>query len=362
MAKAGILTFHRGANYGGFLQARSLRDAVRSLGHDAEIINYKNPVHEAHERYRLRPGRNLRSVWANHRKHMMWRRMYGDLVTGEPVSDPAKIDWARYDVVVVGSDVVWDYQTPKFGSDPVYFGGVPGPGPGRWVSYAASCGRASGHDLSAEKVAGLREFQCIGVRDRTTAELVRRHTGRKAELVIDPTWLSEEQPGPAADKTEPILAVYGYAVVERGLVEAIRAFARERGLSIVSYGFPHRWADRNVLDLSPSEWIEAIRAARCVVTGTFHGTLYAIRLRKAFCTVGNGWISNKIRAPLELVERPSRMVFDGASLTRQLASQLEEGPADLYTKVRGERMKSTQYLEKALAADAGDVVKCLKPA
>ena len=40
--KIGILTFHRGNNYGGILQCYALQQVLKSLGHSVEIVNY-NP-------------------------------------------------------------------------------------------------------------------------------------------------------------------------------------------------------------------------------------------------------------------------------------------------------------------------------
>ena len=39
--KIGILTFHCAHNYGAVLQAYALQEAVKELGYDVEIINYR---------------------------------------------------------------------------------------------------------------------------------------------------------------------------------------------------------------------------------------------------------------------------------------------------------------------------------
>ena len=49
----GILTFHRGPNHGGYLQAAELVAAVRRAGHDVEIINYQNADAQLHALYDL---------------------------------------------------------------------------------------------------------------------------------------------------------------------------------------------------------------------------------------------------------------------------------------------------------------------
>ena len=41
MEKIGIMTFHRALNYGAVLQAYALQQVLRSLGKDAQIIDYR---------------------------------------------------------------------------------------------------------------------------------------------------------------------------------------------------------------------------------------------------------------------------------------------------------------------------------
>ena len=41
MNKAGILTFHKSVNYGSVLQAYALKETLRNLGCDSEVIDYQ---------------------------------------------------------------------------------------------------------------------------------------------------------------------------------------------------------------------------------------------------------------------------------------------------------------------------------
>ena len=47
--KIGILTFHRAHNYGAVLQAYALVTYLRSIGHEAEIVDYRpESIESAH--------------------------------------------------------------------------------------------------------------------------------------------------------------------------------------------------------------------------------------------------------------------------------------------------------------------------
>ena len=42
--KIGILTFHNAHNYGAVLQAYALKKKISQLGHNVEIVNYRNKI------------------------------------------------------------------------------------------------------------------------------------------------------------------------------------------------------------------------------------------------------------------------------------------------------------------------------
>lgn len=347
--KTGILTFHAGANYGGFLQAWHLREAVRSLGHEAEIINYKNADHAAAEAFRWRLTPRVRRMFRDWRRHAVFADACRELVSGTAVTDPAGIDWAAYDAIVVGSDVVWDYQSPQLGQDGAYFGAVPGGEAVRWVSYAPSCGKADPADpLPEDKAEGLKRFAAISVRDRGTQDLVRNATGREAPLVVDPTWLVESEGETPLEETDPVLAVYSYKAYPAACVASIRRFASRHGLEVVAYGYARGWADRSVCNLDPFGWVEAFRRARCIVTGTFHGTLYAIRLDKVFATIDHEWIRNKVSYPLGLLGLEDRLVGEGGSLEDLLEAQLAAGAPGSFGVAADLRASSFEFLRSAL--------------
>ena len=39
--KVGIITFHRAWNYGAVLQCYALQQAIKNLGHDVKVIDYR---------------------------------------------------------------------------------------------------------------------------------------------------------------------------------------------------------------------------------------------------------------------------------------------------------------------------------
>ncbi len=304
--KVGILTFHLGPNHGGYLQAYCLHEFITSLGHDVEFINYKNEGHHKSEIFRpwiYRRPFKLYQAWI---KEKVFQKAYKTLKKSEFTTDKSKVNWNQYDVIVVGSDVVWDYNMSRLGNDSVYFGDFGLEFKGKLVSYAASCGTVDINKEIPEYVTkGLSNFDHFGVRDVTTQTIVERSIGIVPQLVVDPTWLFIE---PNTEKEKiPILLVYAYDVPEAFSVK-IRAYAKKHQLKIVAIGYYHGWADVNEMRMSPLEWASVMRKATAVVSGTFHGTLYAIRCQTRFVTIYNKTIEVRVKRPLELCHLEHRML------------------------------------------------------
>lgn len=44
--KVGIITYHRAHNYGAVLQCYALQEVLKRMGHDTQIIDYRQPFIE----------------------------------------------------------------------------------------------------------------------------------------------------------------------------------------------------------------------------------------------------------------------------------------------------------------------------
>jgi hypothetical protein len=307
--RIGTLTFHLGPNHGGYLQAYCLHAYLKSLGHEVEIINYKNPQHHHNETFRpwiYRRPLKLYQAWLKHRS---FERAFKELELSPFTTDVREVNWNRYDAVVIGSDVVWDYSWDWLGHDPVYFGHFGGDYRGRIISYAPSTGTVDPVDPTPQwAVDGLKAMHGISARDETTAEIVKRETGRDAPLVLDPTWLEIAYREPVAHKKKQ-LVVYAFHITSE-FRDAIVRYARKHGLKIIALGYYQPWADQNLLSLGPLDWEEVLRESEAMVAGTFHGTLYAIRTQCRFVTVLNDRILSRVTRALTLCGLSHRGISD----------------------------------------------------
>jgi hypothetical protein len=274
--KVGILTFHHAANYGAVWQCLSLSHAVRSIGHDVEVIDFRHPIAEKVYRSHLLRSRhapfNLLKAWRLARDLRQGSKLSPVCYTSEELRKVA----SRYNAVIVGSDEVWNIEGMR-GWTPAYFLDFV-PDHVRKISYAASMGHqisVESHREHMQKL--LRRFHAISVRDHTTAEIVAELTGNKPVVVVDPTLLDGRQP-PLATKEH--IALYG------GLTKSVKQQLRQVGQSqraqIVSIGFSNRVGGRIRMSAGLGEWLYTIGSARAVITTNFHGLLCSIVNERPF--------------------------------------------------------------------------------
>lgn len=312
----GILTFHRGPNYGGFLQAWHMREAVRSLGHEATLINYQGATHHQAEQVRfrgLRPGQ-LKGLALHWLKSRPFTNPVAELSNHPFSCDASQIPWQSFDRVVVGADVVWNFTNRNHGHDPVFFGANPAQQKTSFAAYAPSCGDTSADSEIPEYVRnGLARFASIHVRDETTADLVERVTGKSPPLVVDPTWLQDDP----VRTCKKIPRGLKYALVYGQGATGVRAkvlddYCRKRGLKVVSAAFPCEATTHRLHAIDPFEWVDLFRQAECVITSTFHGLLYAIKYHKPIVFLVRGPSRSKSKLAIERCALNDRVVEEGA--------------------------------------------------
>lgn len=361
----GIITHYDVHNHGAVLQLNALCRVLRSrYALDASALrfdkNYDFLGHRLKAKYE--PGlrslgiylkylreQGLRCLLYNWRKRRTLERfkrtegLVGDYYT----------EGRRPDGVVVGSDEVFALHT---GPTPVLFGhALPAE---KVFAYAGTFGPTTHEDIDRLHCrplveSGLAAMKGIGVRDANTERIVLAMTGVNTppSRVCDPVLLygyEQELRQAVRPCREKYMVIYAYdrKMNDPAEVERIRRFAREQGWRIVSPGYWHAWADRNV-DVDPVGLLAWFRFAECVVTDTFHGAVMsiitgrelAVRLRDN---------ANKLLNLLEEYRLTDRLIGDDWDLTALFAR-----PADwaaVNAEVERRRAESLRFLD-AMVAD-----------
>lgn len=329
MLKVLIVTYYCTNNYGSFLQAWSLGKFFESRNclvtywgseflESQNVINVKN-------KYRVERDRLLKSA----REQFEIDYICNDV----------------YDLIVVGSDVVWASTKIK------EFWGRNLKGK-KYISYAASMwGMADSANipLKIRKIAEkfrllseykqLKKFSGISVRDSRTEDAIRSLVGKSPEVVrvLDPTFLMDDIPNVKRLIPERYVLVYSYALVGEDINPVIE-YARIHKFKICVIGYRSVWADYNPA-VSPVELLALFRDAEAVFTTTFHGTALSIINHCNFVTYN----SNKARQLLEEFELENRMV-DSDNALEEIEKKIDYSRVD--SLINSKRKKSTDYLEK----------------
>src|SRR5699024_7837720 len=110
-------------------------------------------------------------------------------------------------------------------------------------------------------------------------------TGRKAEVVADPTllltkesWLIVAKPASNKPK-ESYLLTYFLGVVTAEVKEKIDEYARKYKLKVVNLAQPK---NKKYYLTNPSEFLDYINSATLFLTDSFHGTVFSILFETPF--------------------------------------------------------------------------------
>jgi hypothetical protein len=289
MAKIGVMTFHRASNYGAVLQAFALQSVLTKLGHDSNVLDYRSRFIEQH--YDPRALRTLKSpkriataVLRN--GYQRYRRDIFDSFRMQHLPMSACLEAGDlgaatqgYDVLVAGSDQVWNYQTAGF--DENYFLSF-APAHVRRTAYAASIGIS---ELPIDYVERYRtllsEFTTITMREETGAAALRGVLGYTPKTVLDPTLLLPQDEWIAhfgeKKKSSPYILMYLLAETP-GLIQYARRLSRATGMEVryVTHRL-FRPPRMTILDSSgPASFVREMLGASALVTNSFHGIAFAL--------------------------------------------------------------------------------------
>ena len=351
--KVGILTFHKCINYGSYWQARCLVEALRARGHEAELLDHDcRCVRRAEAKCALQPKLPERTPRRELPQYRSKTRKFIDAIAALPRSRRFSLHEPEaagdYDAIVVGSDEVWNFRHPWYGSKPIFFGDRLRTD--RLVSYAASFGNHSAWDGIDPGWAGkLHRFSALSVRDENSWHLVAGSTGREPAIVLDPCLqfpgAAKTSEGPAH---ESYALVYGYRF-PAWLSRSVRKWADRRRVRLVSIGYSNAWADDQLVSAGPVEFARAVAGAGAMITNLFHGCIFALLHGKPWLTTPNEYRSIKIPDLASLIGEEVRIVGDDTpqqEIDELLMAQVEPGVAARIDELRG---RSEAYLDAALS-------------
>lgn len=309
--KIGILTFHQSVNNGAVMQAYSLSKRLKKEYPEAEveIIDYRRESVDNSYAFSLAGYLKAPSFKIFAKKAFVLMgdpmrlkrlkirtKVFEACIEKLPLSKKTIISDTtdelyefienNYDILVVGSDAVWNYVTRGFPN--AYF--PKADLKVKKLSYAASCYGMDYLKISDEEKNEVSKvfssFDFIGVRDTATENFVK-WTGCENEpfhtcdptvfldvddLPVDVSVLEKKLSRRGFNFSKPSIGIMG----PDEMVSMVRKLYGSKYQLVSLYNYI-KGADVNLYDLEPYEWAYVFRYFKLTFATFFHGTLLSLR-------------------------------------------------------------------------------------
>lgn len=370
--KIGLFTLDaRNNNYGGLLQEYALFKTLQNLGYQVEVIDYdvtselntfsykrsfkyltfdkmlkkiQKKIFKVKLVESTIPNRSSRELFSK------FRDKYINFSDKYKYADLAKIA-EQYDGFVCGSDQIWNpsYNIPSFFLD--FANGK------IRVIYGASLGVS---DISSiekstyEKL--LYGLNNISVREKQAKEIIGALTTEKVKIVLDPTmilgrdeWLKFVKP----DSTKQPYVFCYFLGTDNRKIEVTKNFAKKNNYKIISVPFEYNLFSEEEFPtynggLGPIEFLNLIYNAECVLTDSFHASVFSILFNKEVRVfsrdIGKLNMNERLYTLLDLVDRNDLFVQSNKLDSINVKQSIQYD----FSKIEKMRIDSVLWLDNAL--------------
>lgn len=299
MKEVGIITAHCSCNPGASLQAHALCKQISELGHEPVIIDYRpNNFIDIMERVKIGTASNrekLKSIVLHRRLNGRYKKFqnfesefYPKKTKCYRSEEQINADFPLLDAYVCGSDQIWNPSHVNY--DKTYFLQFAKNVSAKRLSYAASIGQDAVDEKGrAFLKSGLAFLDSISVREDTAKSLLEHisESGINIKQDIDPTLLF---PAPywrtiakEPDKKLPADYILYYPLQGNPIVDALASQVKKStGLPCVALSSglnPPSFADYQIAEYGPREFVYLIDNASTVLTNSFHGIAMSLLLK-----------------------------------------------------------------------------------
>lgn len=342
--KIGLLTYHNSTNYGAVLQTYATCRALKELGHEVEIIDFRQDE-----------KKSSRSFFFYIKVKNFWRFMdehYPKLTEYiETIEDLKARKW-DFDCLIVGSDQVWN---PQIALDKLeaYFLNFGGKTVKRF-SYASSFGISlwpkEKENLIPLIKNDLLQFDAISVREESGKQILKDVFEIEAKVVLDPTLLHKdykELMGDVKHNHELINYLLYRSPKQLQIIKKLATMMgkKPRMISTIHYvkGFKYTYPP------SIEAWLKYMSGADFIVTDSFHGLAFSLIFNKQFVVVSpNNGKNSRLLNLLKSVNLEHRHFFDTDEIPYEKILNEEIDYTEVNRQLDTLRENSWNYLKDAL--------------
>ena len=139
-----------------------------------------------------------------------------------------------------------------------------------------------------------------------------------------------------------IVYAYGDRIRKEEEIKAIKKYAKEHNLKTIAIGAPQYWCDRFIA-VSPFEMLDYFYHANCVVTDTFHGTIFSVINRTNFVTIARQTNKNKLEDLLKNLKLTNRQITDIKNIEDVLSKKIDYDSVEKI--IEEEKANTREYLK-----------------
>ncbi|MGN0550989.1 MAG: polysaccharide pyruvyl transferase family protein [Acutalibacteraceae bacterium] len=373
--RVATMTFHIAHNYGAMLQAYALTAAVRKLGFDCEVIDYRfqyiykwgrvDYLKELKHKFGfigglLRYCRNL--CLGNYNPHIKKNKF--NCFRDKVIPHSKKTYYSKdelvnldYDAILFGSDQIWNEELTN-GLATEFFGDFPCLEKTKKIAYAASNGIGYFKDDVKQLYNNLlKDFYAIGVRERDLAKSLNSY-GFNAVKVLDPTLLLGQEEWKYMLKKaykdisvpkEKYLLIYAFDE-DDSIYEIAREIAKKYSLKIVVIAYEAKKVTEEFTvftECGPGDFINLFYNANAVLTTSFHGTVFSIIFHKDFYCIPHKLYHSRTDDLLDSLNLSQRNINSYDKL--KTAANINWDAVDAV--LEKEKEKSLDFIKNALSQD-----------
>ena len=288
--KVGIVTVHDSANIGSFLQALGMQELVRQNGDEPFVIKtrsefstfclflgyYNVPGIRSVKKFMYFVAGRLKhfpQTWKMIKKYAVYKR---EREVFENIISVNKSKKIKLDVLLLGSDEIWNTKKVTFRNPLLYGIGILAP---KKLGYAISIGdmEQSGWNQYEELLAGIKNLDGILVRDERTRKVIENYEIQVDERICDPTLQVDirkymKTTSEVKLPVDDYIAVYSYSVDEN-TKKIIQRIAEKNHLKTVAISLEQPWCDEYI-NCSPLEFGAVFSKANMYILLLFMGQFF----------------------------------------------------------------------------------------
>ena len=284
------------------LQCFALKETIRQMGYDVQVIDYRQPQIENSYRYHYIFDKKesngfgallylLRQQLANiyHFYLYIRKRYYYTTFQKSYLSLSCRCNRSSiptYDCYVIGSDMLWDSRCLNGQYDDVYFGDFNRNSTSTIVGYAIS-----GSQVSLSKCVDnqgrlpfINNFNALSIREEILTSFVKKFTNKDIITCIDPTLLADKSIWDQLIKdhwmNKNYIVTY-YIRIDKAhqlkINERLKKIAKNEGCEIINIDAHH--------PMSINNFVSILKYSRYLVTDSFHGIVFSLIFQRNFSAI-----------------------------------------------------------------------------